>query len=272
MVPRYGMNTLSLRYGGKALLRTPESLAAFLQLPEGYGTPPLLPANRTKDGLIIFEGKAYQLPINDRSHTHKHGSVHLSPFAVTGQTASVIEGCLENYGALYPFPFRMRIQCRLDEHGYHQKFTVCNTGTGNMPIIFAIHAAFVAPATCRVPIRQIWLADARCMPTGELGPLPPELVPYASGTAPDGSPVGFCCPSVGQRVQIDDFIYHVSPQFTQWVVWNGNGHQGFLCVEPQSAPSNALANPGQAMVLSRGESISFITCIHKKAEGNCCER
>ena len=176
--PRYGMNTLALCWNGRAVLRSPESLEEFLRLPEGYGTPPLLPANRTKDGTFEFEGRKYTLPINDRFHSHKHGYVHTSAFTVTSRSESAVEGILENHGALYPFPFRMTVCTALEEDGLHQDYTLTNIGKSDMPVIFAIHASFVAPEKCRIPVEKVWLADERCLPTMELGPLPEELKPY----------------------------------------------------------------------------------------------
>lgn len=265
VVPRYGMNTLSLRCSGRDVLRTPTDLASFLQLPEGYGTPPLLPANRTRDGVFSFGGRVYQLPVNDtRFHTHKHGTLHISPFTVTERTDAGVSGYLDNTGELYPFPFRMTIRCCADAEGYHQSYTLRNTGAGSMPVIFAIHAAFRAPRRCRIPVRQICLADERCLPTGQLAPVPPSLQPYVDGTQPHGTPVGFCCPAAGRRAELDELVYEVSPQFTHWIVWNGDGHQDFLCVEPQTAASNALQRPGEAMVLRPEESVCFSTRIHTR--------
>ena len=65
VTPGHGMNTLSLRYDGRPVLRSPKTMEEYLQLPEGFGTPPLLPANRTRDGVFDFEGKRYSLHIND---------------------------------------------------------------------------------------------------------------------------------------------------------------------------------------------------------------
>ena len=262
--PRYGMNTLALCWNGRAVLRSPGSLEEFLRLPEGYGTPPLLPANRTKDGTFEFEGRRYTLPINDRFHTHKHGYVHTSAFAVTSRSESAVEGILENQGEIYPFPFRMTVCTALEEDGLHQKYTLTNIGKGNMPVIFAIHAAFAAPERCRIPVETVWLTDERCLPTMELGSLPEELKPYTVGEIRGDTPVGYCCPAVGLAAELDDMVYEVSSQFTQWIVWNGNGCEGFLCVEPQTAPSNVLCRPGEAMVVRPGESVVFSARIYRK--------
>ena len=257
------MNTLSLRYDGRPVLRSPQTLEEYLQLPEGFGTPPLLPANRTRDGVFDFEGKRYSLPINDRFQTHKHGYVHTSAFEVTQLTESSVEGVLENHGEIYPFPFRLTSRAELCEDGLRQTYILCNTGCRNMPVIFAVHTAFVEPKSCCIPIEQIWIADDRCLPTMERAPLPKALRAYTNGAPHDDTPVGYCCPSLGNRVEFDDMVYEVSAQFTQWIVWNGNGHEGFLCVEPQTAPSNVLCRPGEAMVIKPGESEQFTAQICK---------
>ena len=263
VLPQYGMNAIALLNGKKRLLRTPDTKAEFLALPEGFGTPPLLPANRTADGIFRFEGKQYQLPINDRFHTHKHGFLHTSAFSVACCTAASVEGVYENSGSIYPFPFRMTIRCELYDEGLKQTYTLENIGISNMPVIFAIHAAFHEPESCWIPIESVWLADDRCLPTGQKAPLPAELIPYTDGSSRGNIPVGYCCPSSGNCVRLDDIIFEVSEQFTQWIVWNGDGNQGFLCVEPQTAPSNVLNRPGEAMVVAPGEKVSFWTYIHR---------
>lgn len=264
VTPGHGMNTLSLRYDGRPVLRSPKTMEEYLQLPEGFGTPPLLPANRTRDGVFDFEGKRYSLPINDRFHTHKHGYVHTSAFTVTALTEDSVEGVLENHGEIYPFPFRFVSRAELRDDGLYQTYTLTNIGLGNMPVIFAVHAAFTEPKTCYIPVQQIWLADDRCLPTMEKAPLPAELEAYTNGSPRSDVPVGYCCPSEGNAVELDDMIYEVSNQFTQWIVWNGDGHQGFLCVEPQTAPSNVLCREGEALVLKSGESVRFTARIYKK--------
>lgn len=262
--PTYGMNTLSLRWQGQRILRTPPSAEAFLALPEAYGTPPLMPANRTRDGRFTFEGRTYQLPVNDdRYHTHKHGSLHRSPFVLTERTSCRAVGSLVNRGQLYPFPFQMEIVCELGADGYRQTFTLFNTGSENMPVIFAVHAAFVRPERCRIPLGKLWVADDRCIPTGALAPLPSELLPYTDGRPLPPDPVGACCTSGGRCAWIGPFCYEVCGLFREWIVWNGSGAEGFLCVEPQSAPSNALNVPGEALCVAPGARLCFQTRIFR---------
>ena len=36
--------------------------------------------------------------------------------------------------------------------------------------------------------------------------------------------------SVGGTAKVGDFWYQVSPEFQQWVLFNGDGNQSFLCI------------------------------------------
>jgi aldose 1-epimerase len=63
--PAFGANLIRLAYQGTEILRTPPDLASILGRTILYGTPVLIPANRTANGRFTFNGKNYQLPINE---------------------------------------------------------------------------------------------------------------------------------------------------------------------------------------------------------------
>lgn len=262
--PEHGMNTLSLSFQGKEILRIPESAEAYAALPEAFGLPPIMPANRTRNGVFSFEGREYRLPINDRFGCHKHGFLPVTAFSVREQTADSVTGVYENQGGIYPFPFRAEMTYRLGEDGYTQEFRFVNTGERTMPVIFAIHAAFKMPATAAVPVSGVWEADEQCIPVGT--PVEPAgaILRYLDGRTvltDSEEPVGVCCPSGGHTAAIGDLCYEVSENFTQWILWNGNGDQGFLCAEPQSAPSDALNHKKDLITVLPGQSVLFRTRI-----------
>jgi len=264
IIPDYGMNMVSLTYNGEQILREPKNIEEFLKLPETYGTPPLLPANRTRDGLFVFLGKQYRLPINDKKyHTHKHGVLHISSFNLLQKTKDYVAGLYESKGDKYPFFFKMEISCSLKEWGCFQCYRLTNIGKEPMPVIFAIHASFKKPEQCLIPLGEEWEADENGIPTGRLRPLPKVLRPYVNGKVLTSKPVGFCCTSIGHKAQIGSYIFEVSENFHEWVIWNGSGNDDFLCVEPQTSPSNALNMPGQALCLGIDETICFWTSISR---------
>ncbi len=260
---RFGMNALSLMHNGKPILRTPESEDVFLAAPEQYGTPPLMPALRTAFARFTFEGKTYTLVENDPTHhAHKHGLLHRSPFRVIEQTAQKAIGVLENTGEIFPFPFVCTISAELTHAGLRQSFAFLNTGGGNMPLVFALHTAFALPQTMRVPIGQKWAMDENIVPTGELLPLTDEEKALFAGCDAPSCMADGAFTALGSTAELGDYAYRVSPNFTQWVLWNGGGGKGFTCVEPMSGPANAL-NRADCLTLTAGESIRFDTEIGK---------
>lgn len=262
--PQHGMNTVSLSLRGKEILRIPESASAYNAVPEAYGLPPIMPANRTRNGVFAFEGKEYRLPINDRFGCHKHGFLPVTPFTVLERTEASVIGIYENRGEIYPFPFRAQMTYSLNSNGYAQEFRFINTGDRTMPVIFAIHAAFRRPETAAVPISGVWEADGQCIPKGT--PVKPEgaVLRYMDGQtvlSDTEEPIGVCCVSNGQTASIGDLRYTVSENFTQWILWNGEGNRGFLCVEPQSAPSDALNHKKDLITVLPGQDVVFRTEI-----------
>lgn len=270
VAPQYGMNMLSLTYLGQELLRTPASAADFSAAPETFGTPPLMPASRTADATFVFDGKRCELPMNEpQRSTHKHGRLHCTEFTVQEQANDAVVGVYRNTGDIYPFPFTATIGCTLSSDGCTQTYAFRNDGDGPMPVIFAIHAAFVEPTWCRLPIGEAWELDERFLPTGSMRALSAEESALLTGAAPPTGPISSCFTAIGRRAELGDFYYEVSPLFTQWVVWNGGGVRGFLCVEPQSGPINALNIEGGAIRVAAGETVRFTTRIGKRGETAC---
>ena len=270
VAPRFGMNMLSLTYRGRELLRTPASEADFLAAPETFGTPPLMPASRTADAAFCFDGRRYTLPMNEPARrTHKHGQLHCTQFAVVRQSADAVTGVYQNTGALYPFPFTATVSCTLSPDGSRQTYAFRNDGDGPMPVIFAVHAAFAEPRDCRLPIGEAWELDERFLPTGAMRALSIGEEALRNGAAPPKDSISCCYTASGRRAELGDFYYDVSELFTQWVVWNGGGARGFLCVEPQSGPINALNIAGGAIRVPAGETVCFDTRIGKRGETIC---
>ena len=254
VLPEYGFNTVSIRFGEKELLRTAPSMEVYAEDPCIWGIPTLLPPNRTEDGVFHFEGKRYALPINEeRIHNHLHGYVHRSPFTVTARSENSAEGYFENHGEIFPFPFAIKGAALLDGTGYHLRFTVENIGGTNMPLVFALHANFRRPEYFRVPLGERWETTSRAIPTGNLLPLRETERAWAEGTAPKGNIGGFFT-SRGHEAALDGHKWRVSENFDQWVLWSG---EGFLSMEPQRGAVNALNNGVGKMILAPGERETF---------------
>ena len=260
-LPRWGMNTVALRYEGRDILRCPENEDMLHETdisPLLYGQPLLLPANRTRDGKFTFEGTEYQLPLNEtETMCNQHGQLFMTPFDVPEHTETKIVGLLKNGGLFYPFPFRITITDELTEEGYTRTVVLENTGKTSMPYTVGFHTAFVEPKKLTVPLKSRNTWDEKWFPTGQTDPDIFDNSPIV------GNVSGYYV-SGGNRAMLDDIVYTVSENFDHWILYNGGGGKGFVCVEPQCGAVNGLNHPGQHRVLQPGEKETFTLSITKE--------
>jgi aldose 1-epimerase len=260
--PAFGANLIRLAHAGREILRTAPDLASLLGRTILYGTPVLVPANRTADGRFTFDGKEYQLPINEpRFFNNLHGSLYLTPFRVVQVDA---DSCACEYASskfdAYTFNFSLTITVTLTDAGMKQEFVYKNLGEGPMPITMSLHTSFVRPADFSVPVAHSWETDARALPTGRMLPLTAQESQYPGGYTLCDEFVNGYYTSVGHKARVGDYHYEVSDNFDQWVLF-GAGPFDFLCVEPQIAQVNCLNHPGSFPVLPAGESFTCWTKI-----------
>lgn len=261
--PNSGANVISLRHGNVPVLQEPrpDNADPFL-----VGAPLLLPANRTANARFSFGGREYRLPINEANGAHLHGLVHNAPFTVDAATESDAVLSLENHGEFYPFPFRLAVAYQLTEEGLHSRYTLTNTGSTPMPFTFGLHTTFREPDSFRVPLRDQQEKDARHLPTGRYVPLNPQEVAYTQGCASRGIPISGYYRAGGNRVQIGEFIYEVTG-FDHWVLYNGGGCTGFLCVEPQLGAVDGLNAGPQCPVIPPRHCLTLKTRLFPREKG-----
>lgn len=266
-LPSFGANTVRLRHGDKDLLRFPETMEQLRAAPYLYGMPLLMPPNRTEDGTFAFDGRAYRLPINEPRHrNHIHGFMADAPFLVKRLSESQVTCVYENNGERYPFRFRMTVTSKLDEQGFSQQIEIANRSNADLPVMLGFHTAFLEPETFSVPIGMRWETNERHIPTGRLLKLTELEREFRLGCRPRGLPISGFYTAAGQLARIGDYGYRVSDNFTQWVLFNGGGDQGYLCIEPQSGPVNGLNRPDGCIRLKQGESAQFWTAIFRGGE------
>lgn len=164
---------------------------------------------------------------------------------------------------MFPFPFRLEVTVCLTEEGLLQEFVFTNTGETDMPLTFGLHTVFAVKEQISVPIEKRWTVNDCYIPTGELEALTTESESYRSGMDPNGKLVRGFYTSAANAARIDEFCYRVSPNFDQWVLWNGDGVSGFCAVEPMCGAVNAL-NSGEGLLrLPPGETVRFATSIYR---------
>lgn len=254
--PEYGANVISLKHKGFPILREPASNHALEDSPVLYGMPLLLPPNRTAGGRFCFDQQEYFLPINEPLHNnHLHGFLHSTKFQVIEQLEDSLTTHFVNQGDVFPFPFEITMTDKLHPEGYRRTVTITNTGTSAMPLVLAFHTTFTAPDSFSVSIRRCWNTDEHYIPTGEKAMLTQEQQTYQKGCPISGQIIRGFYEASGQTARIGDYMFSVQG-FDQWILFNGNGKQGFLCVEPQLGPVNAL-NSGGYHRLECGKSYVF---------------
>lgn len=266
VVPSCGNNLISLCYDQTEILRKPDSLEALFQRPSLYGLPLLLPANRIDRGRFEFMGKEYELPINEPvRQNHIHGLLKDAPFSIVQLGCDYLVTSFRNSGIYYPFPFEIKIFDSLTEDGLMRRLELSNIGTMPMPYTLAFHATFVEPHIFAVGIGDRYEVNERHIPTGKMLNKSDTESAYASGFDPHGVPVsGFYTANENTAV-IGDFELMVSQLFDNWVLFNGGGNQGYLCIEPQCGAVNGLNN-GRCKVLEPGKQDIFVLTITKRGE------
>lgn len=263
VVPQIGMNLISLRCKGEKILRECDSLDTLRTHPVIYGNPIQLPANRTDHGRFVFDGVGYSLPMSEPARDNSiHGELHSAAFTVTAADGRSVKGFYENDKEIFPFPFRAEVSIALSEDGCREDITVTNTGTTDMPLSFGLHTLFHEYDSFSVPLGKCYEVNERYIPTGELCELDDVQKSYTAGTASRGVNVGGFYTSAGNTVRVGRYYLTVSDNFTNWVLWNKGGSEGFIAVEPQRGAVNALNSGDGLLRMAPGSSERFSMFFH----------
>ena len=264
--PRLGGNIIKLKYEGRDVLRPLNDEEDLKISPYLYGAPILMPANRTKAGRFVFEGKEYSMPINEPLHGNNlHGQVLYQSFEAIEAEGNVAELRLVDRACKsYPFPFSMKVTYSLSDGGLNCRYEVENAGESNMPLTFCLHTTFVEPEDFVCPIDLCQEKDEHHVPTGRYIALNSEEREITTGSPSRGRIISGYYRSCGNTARVGEYIYSVSDNFDHWIFYNGAGKGGYLCVEPQAGKVNGLNMDDGHIVLSPGEKISFETTISKE--------
>lgn len=264
IVPDYAMNVIRLTYQGDSVLHSPDSLEHLEQFPFVYGTPLLFPPDVMRENTFSFDGKSYTISYASRKRTLLpiHGRLYDAPMTLLCSNTQKAEGVFQCGTDRYPFPFRLTISCSISADGLRQCYTVENTGPEAMPLVLGLHTSFAAKESFSVSVGQAWrFCPADNMPA-ELIPLSSEQMCLRQSAKAQGKKLhGFFSDSGEGLARSGPYVYRVSANFHQWVIWNKSGNDGFICLEPLSGAVNGLNMPGQAIRLEPGQREVFHTYI-----------
>jgi aldose 1-epimerase len=253
-------------------------------VPTRSGHPVLFPfPNRLAHGRFTFDGKEYQLPLNESSGTHAiHGFTPRTAWRVVGaggeKNHAFVSGQLQLSndlpGATWPGEFVLTITYALHANALVVDCLVDNPGPGPLPFGLGYHPYFAMPdvtdamaddMVLEAATGELWETDGG-IPTGRRLPVPAEL-DFRSGRAIRGTALdtlySTATPSSGSRLTKFAKLTHprsagalhmfTAADFRELVLFTPP-HRKAVAIEPYTCATNAASLPdGGWRVLGPGD-------------------
>lgn len=251
IVPARGALALSFHALGREWLYLDEATLRNPTANVRGGIPVLFPSpGKLEDDTFAWAGKSGAMK--------QHGFARSSRFDEVGRG---VEGSAwveleladsDETRAAFPYPFRLRLRFGLAGAHLTLRADVHNPGEGLLPFALGYHPYFAVVAAdksrCRIPTAATRAWDNRAKREISLGPIDLagdevdlHLCDHGSNAATLETPSG----------SVD-----LGGHFTRWVIWTLPG-KDFVCLEPWTAPADAL-NTGEGLIeLASGATRSF---------------
>jgi len=271
-VPEMNLLGVSLRLRGEEFLALPGGIGAYGRV-RTTGLPLLAPwANRLSGRVYRADGVRVDLDgldlYTDPNGLPIHGTMSADhPWEVrgvsTGGRVARLHAGFEYAGgellAAFPFPHRLEAAIDLDGHSLSLTTTIRPTSDRAVPISFGYHPYLRLPGGRRpawrlvLPGRRHVELDKRGIPTGRSTEEPAEAEPISTRTYDDLFELTgqrrLAIEHGGRRLSV---LFGAGYPYAQVYAPPG---AGFVCLEPMSAPTNALVAGGCPVVVP-GESFT----------------
>jgi aldose 1-epimerase len=231
--PEDGGRLQSFRVGGRELL-VQQGADVF-----HFGSFVMAPwAGRLRDARLTYEGERHLFSANSGPHA-LHGLVTQRPWRVTGEGELSID-------LTDPWPWPGRVVQRTELAEGRAKFRIELHADLAMPAVVGWHPWFVrrlegAPASAELQLQikpgLMWENDGADLPTGQL-------------TRPAAHPWDYCFRDLEAAPVViwpGELALTVSSDCLDWVIYERE--DSGICVEPWTAPPNALNMPNPRVVL-----------------------
>jgi galactose mutarotase-like enzyme len=246
--PDVGMVGCSLRHRGEELLGQRGGLAKYRESGSSFGIPLLHPWANRLDREI--DSPRVRL---DPNGLPIHGLLTASPYwemlASSGQrlAASLDFAAHEELLSGFPYPHELRIDVELADPRLTITTTLRATGNQPVPVSYGWHPYLTLPGVPRaewhaeLPVRGRAELDERGIPTGGSQPVAIEPGPLGDEEYDDlfpelAAPAVFAVEGGGRRIEVAfEEGYPVAQVYAP-------PDQDFICFEPMTAPTNALAS------------------------------
>lgn len=267
-VPGAGMVGASLVHRDDELLWTGAGVAAYARRGKFMGVPFLHPwANRL--GGFVYRAGGHEVVLDPSSpvlkldnnglpiHGVLTGSRRWSVQAVaadeqSAQLTAALDFDRPELLAAFPFRHRVTMQVTLGGGALEVRTTLTATGDGSVPVAFGFHPYLQIPGIPRsrwevsFPVHRRMQLDEQQIPTGVTEESSPITGPIGDRTWDDGfdridtrKPFELYASGHVIAVEYSDG-YHVAQIFAP-------PGEEYLCIEPMTAPANALAGPDNAI-------------------------
>jgi galactose mutarotase-like enzyme len=277
VVPGVGMVVASLRHAGAELLGQRGGLAAYRDRGSSFGVPLLYPWANRLSGLAYTVGETtVQLdpaatPIRlDGNGLPIHGLLTASRQWELGH-ATADEGGAEVMATLdfgehpdllagFPFPHAIALTHRLDAGGLQTTLTVMPTGDVAVPVAFGFHP-YLAPGGDRtawlidLPVTSHAVLDDRGLPTGATDPAPSGPRALADAAYDDLYPTLEVEPEFAVETATRRLEVSFGAGFPCAQVY-APADADFICFEPMTAPTDALATGHDLRLVEPGGSFT----------------
>lgn len=259
-----GMLGASLIHHGEELLWQGAGAGAYARERTFMGIPFLHPwANRLSTFGYTAGGHEVTLDRNDpllkldANGLPIHGILSASPDWVVqrhraGDEGATLAAALDFDHPEFPFPHRVEIEVRLAGGELELRTTVSATGADAVPIAFGFHPYLQIPGLPRAqwevafPVRRRLVLDRHLIPTGLTEQVDPLVGPIGERTWDDGfdridAPGRFELRGRGRTIAVEyGEGFPVAQIFAP-------PRQEYVCIEPMTAPANALNGADSAL-------------------------
>ncbi len=291
-LPEFGMLGVSLTHDGDELIALPRTLADYRRgMPDGgyTGLPLNAPwANRLSEREFVLDGRLVRLGPRvaaDGNGLPIHGTVEARPFTVDfvghdGAAVVVRATLVHDDPALlraFPFVHRITVDVRLSARGLTVSTTIIPVGRGAVPVAFGWHPFLTIPGVARdcwrlrLPDRRHHVLDARLLPTGRTEPAPAEDRRLGRRTFDDHFALGadrrFALTGGGRTIHVgfDRGYRHAQLYVPPAATTAGDASTDFVCIEPMTAPVNALVAGGTARATRAAPYVARFTIAARPA-------
>lgn len=213
--------------------------------------------NRVRNGNYSFEGRNYQLPINEPNLGNAiHGLLARVPFTLTSSEAHAdaasirISYAYQGEEKGFPFPFDFAIDYTFEKSGgLRVNFHAVNTGSTNMPFACGWHPYFGFPETSLDALEISFTSQSRFLSDSQMIPLQEEAFDRTEAIAlgnekldhvfllkPQEKHVTELCDT---RRQLSFYLEQSSIQFPYLVVFAPED-QNAVAIEPMTANTDAF--------------------------------